>query len=563
MATVVSADAGGDPAVSPSGLPAARIRRGDQTLAEFLERGGYSDYFIRYFITALVATVWSCEPETAGRYPARYLFMFLQHHGMLRVFGSPAWRTVVGGSREYVRRITERVTERGGSVRTGTPVVAVRDTGGGVSVTDGNGATEDVDAVVIATHPDQALAMLAEPTAAQREILSSSPYSQNLMQLHTDTSVLPRTPGARGSWNHLARPQDTAGCGGVVVTYDMTRLMHLPAPGGTRHLVTLNAPDLVAPDSVITTRHYRHPVYTPTSVAASRRAAELDTDRIVFAGAWQGWGFHEDGARSGLAAAGRLVDGGDAARHQAEPAARVLRTTVTHARSSPIQHRFRHRSWMWLVDLDHLPRHGAAGRWRGVFRTGDHLGTGATIRENVVTLLAERGVTSPVGRIRMAAMPRAWGNGFNPLSVFWCDTPDGAPLATVLEVHNTYGDRHAYVIEPDERGRADTEKVFYVSPFHGTGGTYAVTAPRPVGGRVRVGITLRVGEDYSFTASVQGTPAHDGAPGWFDSVRAAPAALVSSALIRAHGIWLWARGLPVRPRPAGGMREDRHTEVYQ
>lgn len=528
----------------------------EQTLTQFLHEGGFSDYFVRHFMTPLVATVWSCDPDTAGSYPARYLFTFLDHHGMLQVFGSPQWRTVVGGSREYVRRVTAAVAGRGGEVLTGTSVTGVRQDAGSVVVTVADGTSRRFDGVVVATHPQQALDMLEQLSAVQREILSAIPYSRNEVQLHTDTSLLPRAAGARASWNHLERDG-----GGVVVTYDMTRLMRLPHADGTRYLVTLNAVDLVDPATVLATRRYGHPVYTPSSVAASRRAGELDTGRIVFAGAWQGWGFHEDGARSGHDAAVRLLQD-PGATPPAQPAPpqrpvnRVLRTRVRHARTSPLVHRFTNRSWMWLVDLDHLPDHGAASWWRGAFVAGDHLGDpGRSIRDNIVDLLVERGVHAPVGRVAMAAMPRAWGNGFNPLSVFWCDAEDGSPLATVLEVRNTYGGRHAYVVRPDAAGRARADKELYVSPFHGTDGSYRIRAPRPVDGRVQVGITLET-PGYSFTASVHGRPAHDGGPRWSDTVRAAPAALLTAVLIRVHGVWLWARRLPVQPRP------DSHPEHH-
>lgn len=544
----------------------------DETLGEFLRRGGFSDYFIRHFAAPLIATVWSCDPAKADEYPLRYLLTFLHHHGMLRISGSPHWRTVVGGSREYVRRIVDTVTARGGHILTGTAVSSIRDTTDGVLIGDGAGGERIFDAVIIAAHPDQALRMLAAPTGAQQEILSAIPYSHNVMQLHTDTTVLPRNPAARAAWNHLER-----GDGPVVVTYDMTRLMDLPTPGGARYLVTLNAPELVDPETVVTSRHYSHPIYTPTSVAASSRASELDTDRVFFAGAWQGWGFHEDGARSGAAAARRALSaqragtmpdtvatGTPVAVPTAEPRAQVLRTTVTHTRSTPVAHRFRHRSWMWLVDLDHLPERGLSSWWLGSFLPRDHFPDGGgrrSIRDSVLAALAVNGVTGPVGRIRMAAMPRAWGNGFNPLSVFWCDTPDGQPLATVMEVQNTYGDRHAYVVHPDETGRTTTDKEFYVSPFHGTDGEYGISVPQPVQGRVSVAITLRGdrGDDsYRFTAAVRGQRVHDGEPGWLDMARAAPAALRTATLIRVHGIWLWLRRLPLQPRPTGGRRHRQH-----
>ncbi len=176
---------------------------GDTPLREFLAEGGFSPYFRRQFMEPLVAAVWSCDPAVALDYPARYLFEFLAHHGMLSVTGSPQWRTVVGGSREYVAKVAVGLDV----VRVGTKVTSVLETSTGVLVTDGNGATTTYDAVVVATHPDQALAMLAEPTAAQRRALAAIPYRDNAALLHTDTSVLPRNSGARASWNFL-RPRD-------------------------------------------------------------------------------------------------------------------------------------------------------------------------------------------------------------------------------------------------------------------------------------------------------------------------------------------------------------------
>ncbi len=155
---------------------------------------------------------------------------------------------------------------------TSTKVVNVVETSRGVEITDGNGRTELFDAAVLATHPGQSLAMLGEPTAAQREILGGFPYSANQAQLHTDTSLLPDSDHVRASWNYLERP----GSGQVTVTYDLTRLMRLPAPGGVRHLVTLGGADLIDPEKVIATMEYEHPLYTPESVAAQQQADELD-----------------------------------------------------------------------------------------------------------------------------------------------------------------------------------------------------------------------------------------------------------------------------------------------
>ena len=281
----------------------------DQTLGAFLDRHGFSRYFVESFMTPLVAAVWSSPPGEAMRYPARYLFVFLEHHGMLSVFGSPAWRTVAGGSANYVEAILNRVDE----VRAGDPVTSVRRVPGGVQIT--TDATRVFDAAVIATHPDQALLMLAEPTDAERAVLGAIPYCTNHAQLHTDESVLPRHGRARASWNYLVTPNED----NVLVTYDVTRLMRLAGP--RRFLVTLGGRDHVDPATVLAEMTYSHPMYTPESVAAQQLLPTLDDDLVAFAGAYHGWGFHEDGAASGLRAARRLGAQWPAAARRAEAVA--------------------------------------------------------------------------------------------------------------------------------------------------------------------------------------------------------------------------------------------------
>lgn len=270
-----------------------------ETLGGFLGRHRFSPYFTRHFMTPLVAAVWSCPPGEAMRYPARYLFVFLEHHGMLSVFGSPTWRTVTGGSATYVKAIVSRIHE----VRAGRPVTSVRRVPAGVEVTAQGSGPALFDAAVVATHSDQALRLLAAPTAAERAILGAIPYSPNLAQLHTDESVLPRHGRARASWNYLATTHDDR----VVVSYDITRLMRLGGP--RRFIVTLGGRDVVDPGSVVAEMSYSHPSYTMESVSAQRLLSSLDDDRVAFAGAYHGWGFHEDGAASGLRAARRLGAG--------------------------------------------------------------------------------------------------------------------------------------------------------------------------------------------------------------------------------------------------------------
>lgn len=269
------------------------------TLGAFLAAGRYSRYFVRHFAVPLVSAVWSCPPGLVAGYPARYLFAFLHNHGMLGVRGSPVWRTVAGGSRTYVDRVVAALP----AAHAATPVRAVRRVTGGVEVRTGAGAASAFDAAVVATHPDDALRLLDRPTAPERDVLGAFRYTRSDALLHTDGRVLPRAPRARASWNHTLPSCDT-GAGDVRVSYDMNRLQGLGAPGDL--VVTLNDPGTVAPERVLARVAYAHPVYTPGSVAAQWRLPQLNDGVLAYAGAYQGWGFHEDGCRSGVAAARSL-----------------------------------------------------------------------------------------------------------------------------------------------------------------------------------------------------------------------------------------------------------------
>lgn len=264
------------------------------TVREFLDRGHYSHYFVTHFMVPVIAAVWSTAPSQALEYPARYLFSFLDNHGMLTVTGSPTWRTVTGGSRSYVERVIAQLD----AVRLAAPVSSVRRFADHVEV-DG----ERYDAVVIATHPHQALALLEDPTALETDLLGRISYTPNATVLHNDASILPTAPLAAASWNVRI-----AGCeadeDAVLVTYDMNRLQRLATPD--RYLVSLNAGDRIAPSAVLARMSYEHPLYTRDSVAAQSRLGEISGGRTAFAGAYHGWGFHEDGALSGLRAAQAL-----------------------------------------------------------------------------------------------------------------------------------------------------------------------------------------------------------------------------------------------------------------
>jgi predicted NAD/FAD-binding protein len=275
------------------------------TLGEFLAREKFSSYFISHFMTPIVSAVWSCDPTTALAYPARYLFTFLGHHGLLGVAGSPQWRTVTGGSRSYVDKLAAALPD----IRLASPVTGVRRHAEGVELTAQSGpdtfTTETFDAVVIATHPEQALRMLNDASPAEKEALGGMPYSVNHTVFHRDGAVLPSNDNAKASWNYRL-PSCDARPDKVLVSYDMTRLQRLEPADGRPYIVSLGESELIADGTVLDRMVYEHPQYTPESLQAQQRILALGDGRLAFAGAYQGWGFHEDGALAGVRAAARL-----------------------------------------------------------------------------------------------------------------------------------------------------------------------------------------------------------------------------------------------------------------
>lgn len=274
---------------------------GELSLADFLRARGFSAYFTTHFAAPLVGAVWSCPADVALRYPAGYLFAFLANHGMLSVSGSPPWRTVSGGSRCYVEGIAVGLAK----ICLSSPVVSVRRYPDGVQVRDASGEARDFDAAVIATHPDQALRMLDTATREEQSVLGAFRYTPNQAVLHTDTRLLPARASVRASWNYSLDCHDSAaGPARTRISYYLNRLQGLPGSGD--YIVTLGGRPDVDPSRVIAVMDYAHPAYTRESVAAQSRLPGLNSTVTAFAGAYHGWGFHEDGCRAGVAAARAL-----------------------------------------------------------------------------------------------------------------------------------------------------------------------------------------------------------------------------------------------------------------
>ena len=260
------------------------------TWGEFLERNGFSEYFINHYAIPVVSCVWSTGGGDSLKYPARHLFEFLNHHGMLELGNSPVWRTVVGGSNTYVEAILKKIPNKRSE-----KVTSVKRFEDRVEV---NG--ESFDYVIIATHANSALEILDDATPEERSNLAAMPYAKNQTWLHSDSSVLPTIKGARASWNFMM-DSCTGGSSKVLVSYWMNLLMRLS--GKKDYVVTLNGGNLIDENKVIAKMEYEHPVFTVQSLKAAEYLRSAGGARLAFAGAHLGWGFHEDGARSGVAAA--------------------------------------------------------------------------------------------------------------------------------------------------------------------------------------------------------------------------------------------------------------------
>lgn len=266
------------------------------TLGELLDRGGYGRAFQEDHLLPQVGAIWSTSPAGARDYPAEALIRFFDNHGLLKLIRRPQWRTVAGGSQTYVAKLSE-----GLALRSGRLVKTVWRAANGVFVTDDTGESERFDQVVIASHADQALAMLANPSPAERATLGAFRYSVNETVLHSDAHLMPRRKAAWSAWNHIGRRGDPDG---VCVSYWMNMLQSLP---GQDLFVTLNPCRPISEDKVIGRYLYEHPLFYTAALAAQRRLWSLQgAGGVWYCGAYFGAGFHEDGLQSGLAVAEQL-----------------------------------------------------------------------------------------------------------------------------------------------------------------------------------------------------------------------------------------------------------------
>ncbi|MDH3315285.1 MAG: FAD-dependent oxidoreductase [Gammaproteobacteria bacterium] len=274
----------------------AQLREGlddSVTVSGYLARHGFSDAFARRYLLPLGASLWSCSAAQFGNFPMRFVIEFLHNHRMLQVDGRPVWKTVRGGSREYVRRM---VSELDAKIRLSTPVAGVRRERGGVAIRLESGDVEHFDEAIMACHADQSLRMVEDADGLEHDVLVRFPYQPNQVVLHTDTRVLPERKKAWASWNYRIPARTRSN---VTVTYNLNMLQGIESE--RTYCVSLNLVSKIDASKVIRRISYDHPLFVPGRSAAQSYHGELIRRRgVSYCGAYWGYGFHEDGVRSAL-----------------------------------------------------------------------------------------------------------------------------------------------------------------------------------------------------------------------------------------------------------------------
>jgi predicted NAD/FAD-binding protein len=270
-------------------------------LEAFLECHGFSDTFRSHYLYPMAAAIWSCPREQIARFPAISFLRFFANHGLIQLADRPQWLTVEGGSSTYMERL---VGDLGPRARLNARVARVERRGSGVSLIFADGARESYDEVVFACHSDQALRLLADPSPSERRLLGAIPYQANRVLLHRDPGLMPRERRVWSSWNYLSGSAEETSQA-VSVTYWMNRLQRLETPND--YFVSLNPLSEPREESIAAEFEYEHPVFTTAALEAQKQLHRIQgRSRTWFAGAWTGYGFHEDGMRSGVEVAQAL-----------------------------------------------------------------------------------------------------------------------------------------------------------------------------------------------------------------------------------------------------------------
>jgi len=309
------------------------------TLGEFLTAGGYSDEFLNDHLLPFAAAIWSSSANTMLDYPAAAFIRFCENHGLLKLRNRPQWRTVTGGSRNYVDRVAKIIGQQNSqdtrrhSIKTDFAVDSIERAQDYVIIRSESGEQVRADHVVIAAHADQALKMLGQPTDSESKALGAFSYEPNQAILHTDSSFMPRRKRAWCSWNYV---EEKAVDNKVCVSYWMNRLQNLQSD--KNYFVTLNPSSMPAANTRVCESEYHHPVFNHTAIRAQQQLWDLQgQQRTWFCGSYFGSGFHEDAIQSGLAVAEQL---GDVVRpwELANPSDRIAVTHRAYERSGSLEY---------------------------------------------------------------------------------------------------------------------------------------------------------------------------------------------------------------------------------
>ena len=275
------------------------MRGSGLTLGQLLQREGYSQEFRDWYLLPMGAAIWSSPMDEMADFPAETFIQFCLNHGLLQINDRPQWKTIRGGSREYVKRLVADI----GDVRLNTAVTQVKREQSGVAVTTAQG-TEWFDKVILATHSDQSLAILSDALPAEREVLAAVRYQANTAYLHTDVDLMPSKRSAWSAWNYYTGAEQQ-GQFPVAVSYWLNLLQ--PLPFSQDVMVTLNPPTPPRTDKTLKVIEYAHPLLDSAAYEAQKQLPQVQgLDRVYFCGAWTGYGFHEDGIKAGMAVANLL-----------------------------------------------------------------------------------------------------------------------------------------------------------------------------------------------------------------------------------------------------------------
>ncbi len=465
----------------------------EMTLGTWLEDRSYSNAFVDDHIMPMGAAIWSTPACEMLDFPAAAFIRFFANHGLLQVSNRPEWRTVRGGSREYVRRLMGNF--RGRTV-IGDGVASVRRKPGGVEIKTCSGSCEAFEACLVASHADQALAMLADPSDREHDLLGAFRYARNEAVLHSDARLMPRRRRLWTSWNYMGSEADGAL---IAVTYWMNQLQ----PLGTMPdvFLTLNPNKPIDEDSVQRRFVYHHPMFDARALKAQRELWDVQgQDRIWYAGSYFGYGFHEDALQAGLAAAEAMggvrrpwtvaeefgphpsqadsVSIGAGYGGGMNPISAIWVGTVVHKRLRPKQHSLRYSVFSLLLDVDRIDetargcRLFSRNRWNAIsFFDVDHGPPGTSdVAAHARALFNDGGIELGADtRILLLSYPRVLGYVFNPLSVYFAVDRDGDIAGLIYEVNNTWGERHSYVVPAGKPRNGvyahEVTKHMFVSPF--------------------------------------------------------------------------------------------------